>query len=225
MTDQLPQYRCHKLVRAAKVHHRRTSGTLVLDGGHEIDLTAQEHENLAKRLDAMMPQQLSGGYYVLYDDGYESWSPAQAFEDGYRLVRADPMADAILTFQDMGAAAYAAAWPCDPHHDRLRRIARRMAEKDGHDPDMMVMGAGGQVLAKGPNNSIMLRFPIVPIWASYLDRVDSVLTVLNEGYDQPPARIDRQTRTCSACQGGGNVSTNGSMAPCRACDGTGRVAV
>lgn len=24
-----------------------------------------------------------GGYYVLYDDGYQSWSPAEAFENGY----------------------------------------------------------------------------------------------------------------------------------------------
>lgn len=24
-----------------------------------------------------------GGYYVVYADGYKSWSPAQAFEEGY----------------------------------------------------------------------------------------------------------------------------------------------
>lgn len=24
-----------------------------------------------------------GGYYVRYADGYESWSPAEAFEEGY----------------------------------------------------------------------------------------------------------------------------------------------
>lgn len=24
-----------------------------------------------------------GGYYVLYGDGYDSYSPAQAFEEGY----------------------------------------------------------------------------------------------------------------------------------------------
>ena len=28
----------------------------------------------------------SGGYYVRYPDGYESWSPAEAFEEGYTLV-------------------------------------------------------------------------------------------------------------------------------------------
>jgi hypothetical protein len=27
-----------------------------------------------------------GGYYVVYADGYKSWSPAQAFEEGYTRV-------------------------------------------------------------------------------------------------------------------------------------------
>lgn len=28
----------------------------------------------------------AGGYYVVYDDGYKSWSPAKAFEEGYTRV-------------------------------------------------------------------------------------------------------------------------------------------
>ena len=27
-----------------------------------------------------------GGYYVIYQDGYRSFSPAKPFEDGYRLI-------------------------------------------------------------------------------------------------------------------------------------------
>lgn len=27
-----------------------------------------------------------GGYYVVYADGYKSWSPAQAFEEGYTRI-------------------------------------------------------------------------------------------------------------------------------------------
>ena len=27
-----------------------------------------------------------GGYYVVYKDGYESFSPAQAFEEGYARI-------------------------------------------------------------------------------------------------------------------------------------------
>lgn len=28
----------------------------------------------------------AGGYYVVYADGYKSWSPAQAFEEGYTRI-------------------------------------------------------------------------------------------------------------------------------------------
>lgn len=27
-----------------------------------------------------------GGYYIIYEDGYESFSPTEAFEEGYKLV-------------------------------------------------------------------------------------------------------------------------------------------
>jgi hypothetical protein len=27
-----------------------------------------------------------GGYYVVYEDGYKSYSPAEAFEGGYSLI-------------------------------------------------------------------------------------------------------------------------------------------
>jgi xanthine/CO dehydrogenase XdhC/CoxF family maturation factor len=27
-----------------------------------------------------------GGYYVLYEDNFESWSPAKAFEEGYTRI-------------------------------------------------------------------------------------------------------------------------------------------
>ena len=30
------------------------------------------------------PHSPVGGYYVRYEDGYESWSPAGAFESGYK---------------------------------------------------------------------------------------------------------------------------------------------
>lgn len=30
---------------------------------------------------------IAGGYYVVYEDGYKSFSPAKAFEDGYALVK------------------------------------------------------------------------------------------------------------------------------------------
>ena len=35
-------------------------------------------------LDKHKPQ--PGGYYVVYKDGYQSYSPAEEFEDGYTLI-------------------------------------------------------------------------------------------------------------------------------------------
>ena len=28
----------------------------------------------------------TGGYWVMYEDGYQSWSPAEVFESGYSLI-------------------------------------------------------------------------------------------------------------------------------------------
>jgi hypothetical protein len=30
---------------------------------------------------------VAGGYYVVYKDGYKSFSPAAAFEEGYTLIK------------------------------------------------------------------------------------------------------------------------------------------
>ena len=37
-----------------------------------------------------------GGYFVQYDDGYQSWSPAAAFESGYSPLTIDPKPDPLL---------------------------------------------------------------------------------------------------------------------------------
>jgi hypothetical protein len=103
MTDSqpsLPRYRCTKIVRAAKiariersqpgddvdiVNERELSEWHDRHGGAVLELnvdgqTIAQQVNLAyvRKHDPQV-----GGYYVQYDDGYESWSPAEAFEAGY----------------------------------------------------------------------------------------------------------------------------------------------
>lgn len=79
----LNRYKCHKEVMAAKITSILNSGcepyVLSLEGGGTRNVS---HTYMLKH----NPQ--VGGYYVLYDDGYESWSPAKAFEDGYSLMTA-----------------------------------------------------------------------------------------------------------------------------------------
>lgn len=78
----LPRYKCHKEVKAAKIvdFDQDASGDhiLILDG--QVEPLSVSDEYMHKHL----PQK--GGYYVMYEDGYESFSPAKAFEEGYTRI-------------------------------------------------------------------------------------------------------------------------------------------
>ena len=82
---QLPLYECHKTVRAAKIteikkfkDHGNTFYTLVFG---EIVGRSNFVSEWVKKFNPEV-----GGYYVLYDDGYSSYSPAGPFEKGYNKV-------------------------------------------------------------------------------------------------------------------------------------------
>lgn len=80
----LPRWKCHKEVEAVKIEGSRDLGDKVAliwfpgpNQNAEI-IVSLEYINRHK------PQ--AGGYYVRYDDGYESYSPAKAFEEGYTRI-------------------------------------------------------------------------------------------------------------------------------------------
>lgn len=79
---EMPKYRCHKIVWALKIK----SLTLNSTGDGTATLVPEEEryapfEVSAEYMTKHQPQ--AGGYYVVYPDGYKSFSPAAAFEDGY----------------------------------------------------------------------------------------------------------------------------------------------
>jgi len=87
---EIPLYECHKFVRALKIksverdidlaskENRETDGSGIIIPENEDFLPFKvSYDYMKKRA----PQ--AGGYYVVYKDGYESFSPAEAFEDGY----------------------------------------------------------------------------------------------------------------------------------------------
>ena len=88
---QLPKYKCHKEVNAAKIQRiERAPGSdydvfmsVVADGDAVERVT---HDWLVK----FQPQ--VGGYVVVYEDGYRSYSPADVFEAGYAKVEDVPVA-------------------------------------------------------------------------------------------------------------------------------------
>ena len=75
-------YQSHKLVKAAKI-------TGIKDGavGLVVETDDDEHHVLNTEQGARMKCTLLDlGYLVEYEDGYISWSPTKAFEEGYTEV-------------------------------------------------------------------------------------------------------------------------------------------
>lgn len=86
---EMPKYQCHKQVWALKIKSlidptepgNESDGSRIIvpqEEGYASFTVGQEYVHKHK------PQE--GGYYVVYADGYASYSPAQAFEEGYKLV-------------------------------------------------------------------------------------------------------------------------------------------
>jgi len=87
----MPKYQCHKTVWALKIKNivrdgaddpnRETDGSAMIEPGDagyapfKVDWEYMRKHN---------PQ--VGGYYVVYDGGYKSYSPAEPFESGYSKI-------------------------------------------------------------------------------------------------------------------------------------------
>jgi hypothetical protein len=81
-----PLYQCHKFVHALKIRNVAQ----VIDGfNSHYELIPEDEQYdpvvITEEWKTKHDPQ-PGGYYVVYDDGYTSFSPAQAFEDGYTLI-------------------------------------------------------------------------------------------------------------------------------------------
>ncbi len=90
MYHDLPIYKCHKEVAAlkiksieldedqAKIENRDSDGSAMI--------TPENESFEAFRVDAEYVSKhkpVAGGYFVVYKDEYQSFSPAEAFEEGY----------------------------------------------------------------------------------------------------------------------------------------------
>lgn len=77
----LQRYKCHKEVEAFKISRIEQipilNSKLFDESGESVEVTPEFMNKHNPR---------PGGYYVRYADGYESYSPAKAFEEGYTKV-------------------------------------------------------------------------------------------------------------------------------------------
>lgn len=85
---ELPRYKCHKEVWALKLRSVAFDHPLCVLPGDAL-LTPEDTTYapfLVRREYTEKHKPTAGGYYVVYKDGYKSFSPAYAFEDGYARV-------------------------------------------------------------------------------------------------------------------------------------------
>ena len=76
---RLPKYQSRKIVKGAKII---SIDDLVGDCGLVLNLEGDQKVAISRDWYTKHAA-ASGDYYVIYDDGYTSWSPAEAFESGY----------------------------------------------------------------------------------------------------------------------------------------------
>jgi hypothetical protein len=89
----LQRYKSHKTVEAGKIQRIHTVSIISLSGGHDFVIEFVEAGGTQYPVPigfaARGKQPEIGDYLVRYEDGYLSWSPAKAFEDGYDLLLED----------------------------------------------------------------------------------------------------------------------------------------
>lgn len=96
---EMPKYRSHKDVWALKIKDisdptqpgNESDGSRLLhfeEPGYGARRVAAEfvRKHIPHVQDSLGKASYLGGYFVVYKDGYESFSPAQAFEEGYTRV-------------------------------------------------------------------------------------------------------------------------------------------
>ena len=91
---EMPKYQSHKKVWALKIKNIVFDSDVANETNRETDgsaiITPEKEEYAPFKVDSEYchkhkPQ--TGGYYVMYDGGYKSWSPADVFESGYTLIQ------------------------------------------------------------------------------------------------------------------------------------------
>ena len=91
--SELPKYKSHKEVWALKIKHVVYDGEVAIHENRETDgsatITPEDDGYTPFKVDqnyVRKHQPEDGGYYVVYEDGYKSFSPAEAFESGYTKI-------------------------------------------------------------------------------------------------------------------------------------------
>lgn len=79
----MPRYQCHKKVWALKI----SNDPWVTKDGATVEFADAGYAPMKLPPEMFARYKpVAGDYYVVYDDGYKSFSPAKAFEEGYTRI-------------------------------------------------------------------------------------------------------------------------------------------
>lgn len=90
---EMPKYKSHKEVWALKIksieydvdlankENRETDGSAILTFEDKRYTSIKVNQEYVGKIN--LTDLKDKGYYVVYKDGYKSWSPTKAFEEGY----------------------------------------------------------------------------------------------------------------------------------------------
>lgn len=147
----LPRYQSHKQVSALKIR-----AVVPNPRGFELHFCDERfapHEVppfwVGKHSTDVLgePEALVGGYFVVYDDGYQSWSPAAVFEEGYTLIRT---ADGAVRSMDFADAV------------RALKLGKRVARSGWNGKGMWLVLVGGHDYRLGSDAVFALGLQKLP---------------------------------------------------------------
>lgn len=80
----LPKYKCNKVVSAIEILKIQVN---ISTGGGIIYPKLFGYKSIEVNFEFMVKHKPQiGGYYIIYEDGYCSYSPKEAFENGYKII-------------------------------------------------------------------------------------------------------------------------------------------
>jgi len=99
---EMPKYKCHKEVWALQI-----AAIEILEGFARIHFKDEKYSPIQVTkgyVHKHNPQ--PDGYYVVYKDGYKSYSPKEAFEEGYHAITVDKNSNRPIIPKNMTETQY-----------------------------------------------------------------------------------------------------------------------
>ncbi len=128
---EMPQYQSHKKVWALKIKQvelRPANGHII----HPVDDGYAPFEVSDEYVRRHNPQ--AGGYFVVYEDGYRSWSPAEAFESGYTSAKLNTGQPAIKGYRNLSQAEIDLMNEIKAAGEQLRHLVTRVQSHINSQP-------------------------------------------------------------------------------------------